>query len=88
LGGVGSKWRENAQFAINRRGVVSVQLVAEATEDGEGENIAAVGVVEGEIGGARWEGGPGRHGAKLQEEPHESDEFIGGTFSAAAIRWP
>jgi hypothetical protein len=33
-----------------------VQLVAEVTEDGEGENIAAVGVVEGEIGGARLEG--------------------------------
>ena len=37
---------------------------------------------------ARWEGGPGRHGAKFQEEPRESDEFMGGTFSAAGIRWP
>lgn len=48
---MGSKWRENAQVAINGRGVVGVQLVAEVTEDGEGENIAAVGVVEGEMGG-------------------------------------
>ena len=53
--------RQDAELAVDGRGVVGVELGAEVTEDGEGEGVAAAGVVDGEVGGARGEGGPGCH---------------------------